>query len=170
MLPFVVFCLRAPPIDIRGTHTKHASSHDHTTRPKHAQHEQAGSEDQCQPHSEEGLLAGGGSHAGLATHRLGNHDSSEQQPRTIDSHSHGHSEGGRARFLAALAAVWADLTTLGRHNVYVLAVGGMTCYTAVLGTFAFYGPKAGRDVFEIEPEVADLAFGAITVLTGEQGG
>ncbi len=39
-------------------------------------------------------------------------------------------------------------------------------YTAVLGTFAFYGPKAGRDVFDIAPERADLTFGAITALTG----
>lgn len=42
----------------------------------------------------------------------------------------------------------------------------MTFYTAVLGTFAFYGPKAGREVFNIQPERADLTFGAITVLTG----
>lgn len=45
----------------------------------------------------------------------------------------------------------------------------MTVYTAVLGAFAFYGPKAGRDVFNISPARADLTFGAITVLTGVLG-
>ncbi|GAB4820150.1 hypothetical protein N2152v2_007196 [Parachlorella kessleri] len=168
MLPFVVFCLRAPPIDIRGTHTKHASSHDHTTRPKQAQVKQAGPGDSYPPYSEQGLLAGDGSPAGAASHRHGDQEPPEQ-PRATQCHSQSHSEAGKGRFRAAVAAVWADLATLGRHSVYVLAVGGMTCYTAVLGTFAFYGPKAGRDVFEIEPEVADLAFGAITVLTGVFG-
>jgi hypothetical protein len=61
----------------------------------------------------------------------------------------------------------ADARVLAAHPVYLWAVAGMTVYTAVLGTFAFYGPKAGREVFAIAPERADLTFGAITVLTGE---
>ncbi len=39
----------------------------------------------------------------------------------------------------------------------------------MLGAYAYMGPKAGRDVFALKPETADLAFGAITVLTGVLG-
>lgn len=39
----------------------------------------------------------------------------------------------------------------------------------VLGAFAYLGPKAGREVFNLEPEKADLTFGAITVVTGVAG-
>lgn len=112
MLPFVLFCLRAPPIALRAAGRA--------------------------PTAVAGSLAGG---AKLHT-RLG----------------------------GALRAVGADLRLLAAHPVYLWAVGGMTVYTAVLGCFAFYGPRAGREVFGIAPERADLTFGAITVLTGEVGG
>ena len=39
----------------------------------------------------------------------------------------------------------------------------------VLGAYAYMGPKAGRDVFVLKPETADLTFGVITVLTGILG-
>jgi MFS transporter, Spinster family, sphingosine-1-phosphate transporter len=39
----------------------------------------------------------------------------------------------------------------------------------VLGAYAYMGPKAGRDVFALNPETADLTFGVITVLTGILG-
>ncbi|KAL4448931.1 hypothetical protein ABPG77_007648 [Micractinium sp. CCAP 211/92] len=112
MLPFVAFCLRAPPISLRGdggTGDASASS-------------------------------GAGGRPPLA-----------------------------ARLRGSLRAVGADTGVLLRHPVYLWAVGGMTFYTAVLGGFAFYGPKAGRDVFNVAPERADLTFGAITVLTGVLG-
>jgi hypothetical protein len=38
--------------------------------------------------------------------------------------------------------------------------------TGVIGAYAFMGPKAGRDTFGVSGKTADLAFGAITVLTG----
>jgi hypothetical protein len=41
--------------------------------------------------------------------------------------------------------------------------------TGVLGAYAYMGPKAGRDVFVLKPETADLTFGVITVLTGILG-
>ena len=40
---------------------------------------------------------------------------------------------------------------------------------AYIGALAYLGPKAGRDVFSISGETADLIFGAITVLTGVFG-
>lgn len=112
MLPFVAFCLRAPPVSLRGDSAR-----------------------------------GEGSDA------------------VVDGPSVGRPSLA-ARLRASLRAVAADARVLLRHPVYLWAVAGMTVYTAVLGTYAFYGPKAGRDVFGIAPERADLTFGAITVLTG----
>ncbi len=40
---------------------------------------------------------------------------------------------------------------------------------AYTGALAYLGPKAGRDVFSISGETADLVFGAVTVLTGVFG-
>lgn len=40
---------------------------------------------------------------------------------------------------------------------------------AFIGAIAYLGPKAGRDVFGISGEMADLVFGAVTVLTGVFG-
>ncbi|PSC73072.1 putative sphingolipid transporter spinster-like protein 2 [Micractinium conductrix] len=120
MLPFVAFCLRAPPISLCGV----------------------------------GAISGGGGGASAA-------------PRP------GAGAGPRpplaARLRAGAAAAAADLRVLLRHAVYVWTVGGMTAYTAVLGAFAFYGPRAGQEVFGISPERADLTFGAITVVTGTLG-
>jgi hypothetical protein len=43
------------------------------------------------------------------------------------------------------------------------------CAAAFIGAIAYLGPKAGRDVFGISGETADLVFGAVTVLTGVFG-
>jgi hypothetical protein len=40
---------------------------------------------------------------------------------------------------------------------------------AFIGALAYLGPKAGRDVFGISGETADLVFGAVTVATGVVG-
>ena len=72
-----------------------------------------------------------------------------------------------ARAMASEAAT--DVARLGESAVYVCVVIGMTCYTAVIGAYAFYGPQAGRDVFGVPPQTADLAFGGITVVAGTLG-
>ena len=123
MLPFVVFCLRAPPINLRGSSSSSSSG-------------------------------SGGSVAGSSG--SGGHGSS--RPAAL-----------LARLRAAAKTIGSDVALLLRHPVYIWTVAGMTAYTAVLGAFAFYGPKAGRDVFAIAPERADITFGAITVLTGASG-
>lgn len=41
--------------------------------------------------------------------------------------------------------------------------------TGVLGSYAYWGPKAGAQVFSLNPEGADLKFGAVTVATGVVG-
>jgi hypothetical protein len=126
MLPFVIFCLRAPPINLRGSGASSSSGGSQQSRGR--------------PHGSDG------------------------------SSDSGRQPGPAARVRAAAAAVGADLALLGRHPVYLWTVAGMTVYTAVLGAFAFYGPRAGREVFGIAPERADLTFGAITVLTGASVG
>ena len=123
MLPFVVFCLRAPPINLRGSSSSSGGS-------------------------------GGGSVASSSAGCEGSgHGTARPAPLL-------------ARLRSAARTIASDVALLLRHPVYVWTVAGMTVYTAVLGAFAFYGPKAGRDVFAIAPERADITFGAITVLTG----
>ena len=39
----------------------------------------------------------------------------------------------------------------------------------MLGAFAYYGPKAGREVFDLKAADADVLFGAVTVTTGVMG-
>ena len=39
----------------------------------------------------------------------------------------------------------------------------------VLGAYAYLGPKAGREIFNLQSEQADVTFGAVTVLTGVFG-
>ncbi|KAI7845461.1 hypothetical protein COHA_001011 [Chlorella ohadii] len=131
MLPFVVFCLRAPPINLRGS-------------------------------SGGGGGSGGGSGTSVAggSGSSGHDSSSRASPRPAAL---------LARLRAAAGTIASDVALLLRHPVYIWTVAGMTVYTAVLGAFAFYGPKAGRDVFAIAPERADITFGAITVLTGTLG-
>jgi hypothetical protein len=55
------------------------------------------------------------------------------------------------------------------HKVWIVTCVAYTLYTAVLGVFAFWGPKAGRRIFGMESEASDLIFGAVTVLTGVLG-
>ena len=136
MLPFVVFCLRAPPLNLRGSSGGGGGS---------------------------GGSGGGGGSSGASvaggSGSSGHGSSSRASPRPAAL---------LARLRAAAGTIASDVALLLRHPVYIWTVAGMTVYTAVLGAFAFYGPKAGRDVFAIAPERADITFGAITVLTGGQ--
>jgi hypothetical protein len=42
-------------------------------------------------------------------------------------------------------------------------------YTAVLGVYAFWGPKAGKGIYQLQGESADVVFGGVTVITGVFG-
>jgi MFS transporter, Spinster family, sphingosine-1-phosphate transporter len=75
----------------------------------------------------------------------------------------------RSKVAAVVDVIVTDLHQLAVHKVYIFGAVAATVYTAVLGALAFYGPKAGRDIFGIAPETADLAFGAVTVATGTLG-
>ena len=66
-----------------------------------------------------------------------------------------------------MKSFFRDIATLWRHPVYVFTVLGSSVYTGVIGAYSYLGPKAGRQVFDIPGETADLTFGVVTVLTGE---
>ena len=72
-------------------------------------------------------------------------------------------------FIQTLRTTWKDVKYLLKSHVYSLVVAGMTCYTAVIGSYAFYGPQAGKDAFDVPPKKADVSFGIITVITGILG-
>jgi MFS transporter, Spinster family, sphingosine-1-phosphate transporter len=56
-----------------------------------------------------------------------------------------------------------------RRPTYTLAILGNTLQTALLGMFAYWGPKAVTFMFHMQSDHADLIFGAVTVLSGIVG-
>jgi hypothetical protein len=65
---------------------------------------------------------------------------------------------------------FVDTARIFKHPVWVLMVAGYTCYAAVIGVFAFWGPKAGKEIYDLKGTSADLIFGGVTVVTGVIGG
>ncbi|GBG75536.1 hypothetical protein CBR_g20167 [Chara braunii] len=64
----------------------------------------------------------------------------------------------------SVGAFLVDLKELLTNGVYVINAVGYTFYTAVIGAYAFWGPRAAKIVFNMAS--ADEVFGADTVLTG----
>jgi hypothetical protein len=62
-----------------------------------------------------------------------------------------------------------DARDIASHAVWRTMCGAYILYTAVLGVYAFWGPKAGKRIYGLPGETADLAFGGVTVLTGVCG-
>jgi len=75
----------------------------------------------------------------------------------------------RATPKALLREFLGDISILVESRVYVCIVIGMTSYVAVIGAYAFYGPQAGKDAFNVAPKTADYSFGAVTVISGVLG-
>ena len=71
--------------------------------------------------------------------------------------------------LSASAATAAAAAALDVNADAMAAVTDTICCTGVLGAYAYWGPKAGAKVFTLNPEGADLKFGAVTVATGVVG-
>jgi hypothetical protein len=67
------------------------------------------------------------------------------------------------------AEVGRDLKVVFSHTVWRHMVVAYTLYTAVLGVYAFWGPKAGKRIYHMSGETADLVFGGVTVITGILG-
>ncbi len=44
----------------------------------------------------------------------------------------------------------ADVARVARHGVWLNMVAGYTLYTAVLGVYAFWGPKAGARLYHMQ--------------------
>lgn len=181
MLPFVAVCLLLPPVHLRGTCE-----------------EDEGSRADLERRERQGVVGSSGvgaAHAsaapdaaladpGLASASI-DHDraaSSTTVGATIGSGStsrssslrsghHAPANGGAlaARAPSGLSALASDLRLLSRHAVYVSTVAAMTAWAAVLGTLAFYAPRAARDLFGIQPDEADASFGGITVIAGVAG-
>ena len=74
--------------------------------------------------------------------------------------------------LSVSAAVLQPLPLLLMLTLMLMLAAAVTdkmCCTGVLGAYAYWGPKAGAKVFSLNPEGADLKFGAVTVATGVVG-
>mmetsp|Transcript_25487 Transcript_25487/g.83907 ORF Transcript_25487/g.83907 Transcript_25487/m.83907 type:complete len:499 (+) Transcript_25487:161-1657(+) len=60
-----------------------------------------------------------------------------------------------------------DIRIVLGSQVFALAAFGYSMYCAVIGVYGFFGPQAGKDIFDMQE--ADYVFGAITVVTGIGG-
>ena len=69
----------------------------------------------------------------------------------------------------SLRGWWMAASHNSRVAVSTDVEAGLCWCVAFIGAIAYLGPKAGRDVFGISGETADLVFGAVTVLTGVFG-
>lgn len=64
-----------------------------------------------------------------------------------------------------------DAARVARHPVWLLMLAGYTLHGAVIGAFPFWGPKAGKEIYNMKGTSADLVFwGGVTVITGIAGG
>ncbi|KAF6255645.1 major facilitator superfamily domain-containing protein [Scenedesmus sp. NREL 46B-D3] len=62
-----------------------------------------------------------------------------------------------------------DATRVASHSVWLHMTAAYIMYTAVLGVYAFWGPKAGKRIYQLQGESADIVFGGVTVITGVFG-
>eukprot|EP00879_Flechtneria_rotunda_P017725 GHRR01018581.1.p1 GENE.GHRR01018581.1~~GHRR01018581.1.p1 ORF type:complete len:498 (+),score=156.86 GHRR01018581.1:326-1819(+) len=63
----------------------------------------------------------------------------------------------------------SDARKVASHSVWLHMCSAYILYTAVLGVYAFWGPKAGKLMYDMAGESADLVFGGVTVITGVFG-
>lgn len=67
---------------------------------------------------------------------------------------------------AALMLEFARDALHGRHRTFSLITAALTCYTGVIGSYAFFGPQAAKNMFDVSSETTDIAFSVMTVTTG----
>jgi hypothetical protein len=68
-----------------------------------------------------------------------------------------------------VAELLRDARCVASQRVWRHMCGAYVLYTAVLGVYAFWGPKAGKAIYGLQGETADLVFGCVTVVTGVAG-
>ncbi|KAK9812393.1 hypothetical protein WJX73_007088 [Symbiochloris irregularis] len=84
----------------------------------------------------------------------------------------GQQTGCLGRLESLMPVVFQVLREVGvllQHPVYVILVLAYSIYTAVIGAYAFLGPKAGTETFKVPGSTSDYVFGGVTVLTGAAG-
>mmetsp|Transcript_11542 Transcript_11542/g.32032 ORF Transcript_11542/g.32032 Transcript_11542/m.32032 type:complete len:289 (+) Transcript_11542:3-869(+) len=77
-------------------------------------------------------------------------------------------EGGFKSFISGLGIALRDMRLILSNKVYVLGAVGYCMYSAMMGVYAYWGPKAGQAMY---PDVekygsADTVFGLVTVIAG----
>eukprot|EP00890_Picochlorum_soloecismus_P002115 jgi/Picsp_1/2904/NSC_01129-R1_protein spinster homolog 1-like len=97
------------------------------------------------------------------------HFTSDVQLKKANRNEEPDSEPRQKTLGEIVVQAWRDVVDLCRYPLFLFTTLGMTCYTAVIGSYAFYGPLAGKDAFHVEPKSADMLFGVITVITGILG-
>ncbi|KAF8066268.1 sphingolipid transporter spinster 2 [Scenedesmus sp. PABB004] len=85
------------------------------------------------------------------------------------SHDSGPDPSAPKSLRAVAAELGRDAAAVASHGAWRRMVGGYVLYTAVLGVYAFWGPKAGKAIYDMPGESADVIFGGVTVLTGVLG-
>ncbi|KAL6227579.1 PREDICTED: probable sphingolipid transporter spinster homolog 2 [Fragaria vesca subsp. vesca] len=71
------------------------------------------------------------------------------------------------KFLNELSSFSKDLKVLLVDKVYIVNVLGYVSYNFVIGTYSYWGPKAGYNIYHMSKP--DLMFGGITLLCGLVG-
>mmetsp|Transcript_5787 Transcript_5787/g.10034 ORF Transcript_5787/g.10034 Transcript_5787/m.10034 type:complete len:512 (-) Transcript_5787:461-1996(-) len=104
-------------------------------------------------------------------HLAGTHDEGQTQKGSSTVVTHAHGSSLWTRLASHVKVFMTDVRIVVNQRVWVLACIGYTSYVAVLGCYAYWGPKAGKALYfrESSGEQADLVFGGVTVVTGVVG-
>lgn len=82
-----------------------------------------------------------------------------------EAQEEGSRDTGAGNLTAPLVVFLKD-TIRGRHMTYLLVTLALTCYTGVIGSYAYFGPQAAKSMFGVSSETTDIAFSVMTVTTG----
>ena len=156
MLPVVMFCVSSAPIPMRGVSQASSSSYVSSDDAGLGTMTTAGGEGSCESDAESDAAGDG----------YGSDRRLRERSRRRNRRRLGISSETAAReFLR-------DAAELTRHPIYVATVVGYVAYTAVIGVYAVWGPKAAYAVFSTDlrtPSTADLVLGLVTVVAGAGG-
>lgn len=66
-------------------------------------------------------------------------------------------------------SILGDFLSLGRNPVVVISMLAIAQLNGGVGGLSFFGPKAARFLYSMNPETADILIGIVTVITGAVG-
>jgi MFS family permease len=107
-------------------------------------------------------------HAPAMMDLRGTHNDDEEEEQ-VDFSRNQNLAAAKNILSSKLKEAGGDVLKLGKRPLYLWGVAGMASYTAVIGTMSYYGPQAATALFALSPRSVDLAFGALTVVTGVVG-